>query len=444
MRTRLAAAAFCLATAACSASVSTTTQAGGDDASASNGGADSGSSGSASGGGGGSGSSSGGGTDEEAGGASSGAGSSGGAGSGGDAGLDAGIPRPYCNGTSADLTTDTSNCGACGNACQITGVAYNLNAPGSVVEDSKNIYWAEQIASGRVFEIPVGTVNTANPTAIATGQKNPRSLTVDGTNVYWLTDGGIMKRPIAGGAAVSIAAEPGGRTPGDLTLDATSLYWTTHSDTSPNYADVKKMPLGGGAAVELATLPDVDFTSIAVDGAYVYWAYTYYESLQSRIRDVYIYKAPLAGGTPVVFYQTTGYANIEDMVTDAKYLYFTTYESDPSIPPQTFTTGTLLRMPLAGGTPVGIDTDLNLPVGVGLNAQGAFWATSTAAMSAGVSGSVRFAPTGVGTPFSIAWNSEPTSLSVTPTHVHLTSWVNNNLSNGTVSRLSLCVNSMCQ
>ncbi len=443
MRTPLVAAAFCLASVACSASVHSTTP-GGDDASASGGGADSGASGSSGGSSGGSGSSSGAGGPGEEAGTSSGAGSSGGTSSVGDAGSDGAIPRPYCNGTSADLTTDSLNCGSCGTVCQPTGVAYNLNAPYSVIEDSKNIYWAEQIASGRIFQVPLGTANTANPTAIAMGQKNPRSLAVDATNVYWLTDNGVMKRPIAGGAAVSIAGESGGRPPGALTLDATSLYWTTHSDTSPNYADVKKMPLGGGAAVELATLPDVDFTSIAVDSANVYWVYTYYESLTSGIRDVYIYKAPLAGGTPVVAYQSTGYADIDFIVTDAKYLYFTTYESDPSVPPQTFTTGTLLRMPLAGGKPEPLDTDLNWPVGVGLNAQGAFWATTTAAMPAGVGGSVRFTPTGVGTPFSLAWNSEPTSLSVTSTHMYLTSWVNNKTTNGTVTRFSLCVNSVCQ
>jgi len=58
-------------------------------------------------------------------------------------------------------------------------MAYNLDAPGSLATDSKFIYWGEHIASSRIFQLPLGTANTANPPAIAAGQKNPHSLVVD-------------------------------------------------------------------------------------------------------------------------------------------------------------------------------------------------------------------------------------------------------------------------
>ena len=258
-------------------------------------------------------------------------------------------------------------------------MAYNLDAPGSLATDSKFIYWGEHIASGRIFQLPLGTANTANPPGNRRGSKEPALPCRRRGHVYWLTDNGVMKRPVAGGAAVSLATEPSNRWPGDLTLDGTSVYWTTHSDASPNYAAVKKMPLGGGTAVEVATMPVVDFDSIAVDATSVYWGYTDYHSITTQNRDDIIYKAPLGGGTPVEVYRVSGYTSILDLATSGDYLYFTTFYRLSNTQPFTFTTGSLMRLPLTGGKPETVGTGEESPVGFGINAQGAFWATSDAA-----------------------------------------------------------------
>ncbi|HEX4338888.1 MAG TPA: hypothetical protein VH062_23440 [Polyangiaceae bacterium] len=392
------------------------------------------------------------------------AGTSGG-GAGGRAGVDAGgvgrtadsgddsgaggaakVPLPYCGGLSADLSTDTYNCGMCGKACQPQSLAYGLDAPGSVATDAKFVYWAEHIASGRIFQLSLGSANTANPPAIASGQKNPRSLAVDATNVYWLTDNGVMKRPVAGGAAVSLATEAGGRGPSDLAIDGTSVYWTTHSDASPNYAAVKKMPLGGGTAVEVATMPVVDFDSIAVDATNVYWGYTDYHSITTQDRDDIIYEAPLGGGTPVEVYRVSGYTSILDLATNGGYLYFTTFYKLSNTQPFAFTTGSLMRLPLTGGKAVTVGTGQMLPVGFGLNAEGAFWATTdaTGLMTGPPGGGIGFAPTGVGTPFALDWSPQPTSLAVTATSLYISSWLDNGTNQGTVTRIGLCANSVCQ
>jgi hypothetical protein len=94
-----------------------------------------------------------------------------------DAGNDSGaggaakVPLPFCDGQCADLTTDSYNCGMCGKVCQPSGMAYNLDAPGSLAADSGFIYWGEHIANGRIFQLPLGSANTANPPAIAAGQR---------------------------------------------------------------------------------------------------------------------------------------------------------------------------------------------------------------------------------------------------------------------------------
>ena len=367
---------------------------------------------------------------------------------GSDGGADPGIVvvvRPYCGGKSADLSTDAFNCGKCGNVCQPAGLASGLNAPGSVIADSKYVYWAEHIASGRVFQLPLGAAATTKPSAIASNQKNPRSLVVDATNVYWISDDAVWTRPIAGGKAVAIAPEPENRPPGGLALDQTSLYWTTHRDTAPSYAVVKKMPLGGGPAVDVAALDVIDFDSIAVNGTSVFWLDSEHEgSLTSGRWNDIIYKAPLGGGTPVEVFRFTPYTymRIRDMAADASYLYLGTSENPPSFSPKDFLKSHVMRLPLAGGEPETLTTSLQeFYAGFDINSQGAFLATNNGNV---VGGSLRFAPTGIGTPYSMEWPVHPTSVGVTETHLYLSAWEDNGRDEGTVYRIGLCVNSVCQ
>ena len=385
--------------------------------------------------------------------ASAGAGGTGdaggsGAAGGADGGTGGAPPLPYCNGHSGDLTTDGLNCGKCGNICQPSSIAYGLNAPGSVLADDKYVYWAEQIASGRIFRVPLGSANTNNPPSIASGQKNPRSLATDGTNLYWLTDDGVMKRPVAGGAATLIGAEPETEWPGDLTLDGTSIYWTTHRGDEDPYHDavVKKMPLGGGTAVELTTLLRAPgFDSIAVDATNVYFVYReHLGSIDSQRRNSHLYKVPLTGGEPVELYSITPYTNIVDLATDAKYLYFTTFERFPA-PYTHLTTSELHRMPLGGGPIEKINSDKLTPVGLAANEQGVFWVLSGIGPINGgvVGGGIWTEPNSRSEPIRLSW-AMPTSINVTSTHFYVTDWLPNGTSNGHVTRFGLCVNSQCQ
>jgi len=388
--------------------------------------------------------------------ASSGAPGSGATASGGDAaagadgdpsaaGSDGGVvERPYCDGDSADLSTDVFNCGECGNVCQPDVLASGLHAPESVIADSNYVYWAERIADGRVFQLPLGGATTNRPPVIASNQQNPHSLVVDATNVYWITTDGVWMRPISGGKAVSIATEPGNRSPGDLTLDGTSLYWTTHRDAAASPAVVNKMPLGGGSAVEVTALAVTDLRNIAVDSTSVFFVHTEHDgSLGSSRHDEVIYKAPLEGGSAVELYRFSyGFINIWDMATDASYLYLALRESPPSITPNLFSETRVMRLPLEGGEPETLVTALQQwYAGFGINAQGVFLASNNGNI---VGGTLRFAPSGIGTPFSLGWGVQPTSLGVTETHLYLTVWEDNGLDEGAVYRMGLCVNSACQ
>ncbi len=71
--------------------------------------------------------------------------------------------------------------------------------PGSIAIDASRVYWSAVDASeawtgadGCICSVPLsgGAVMT-----LASGQRNVGQIVVDATNVYWTTDGAIMKVP---------------------------------------------------------------------------------------------------------------------------------------------------------------------------------------------------------------------------------------------------------
>ena len=180
-----------------------------------------------------------------------------------------------------------------------TTLASGQTFPQEIALDAASVYSTG--ADGVVVKVPVGGGTT---TTLASGQSFPGGIAVDATGVYWVNggaldlDGGtlfapntgtVMKAPVGGGAAITLAS--GQNVPGDIALGATNVYWTnvgTQSGGTFVYdGSVMRQPLAGGAATTLATrgVP----TGIAVDGASVYWA-----NLAGTVM-----KVPLSGGTPI-------------------------------------------------------------------------------------------------------------------------------------------------
>ena len=114
---------------------------------------------------------------------------------------------------------------------------------------------------------------------------------------------------------------------------------------------------GGGTPTVLAS-GEVGAWAIAVDGTSVYWT-----NQDSRR----VMKVAVGGGTPVMLATGASAAQVPwDVTVDADAVYWSTYNSP----------GTVMRAPLAGGTPATLAQGQNGPRNIAVFGASAYWINS--------------------------------------------------------------------
>lgn len=100
---------------------------------------------------------------------------------------------------------------------------------------------------------------------------------MDTTSVYWANGDSVMKVPLGGGVATTLASEQGGVQ--RIAVDATNVYWTSADGA------VRKVPIGGGPATTLSSLPGAVPVGIAVDASSVYWtaSVAYFDGMVMKV-----------------------------------------------------------------------------------------------------------------------------------------------------------------
>jgi hypothetical protein len=146
------------------------------------------------------------------------------------------------------------------------------------------------------------------------------AITVDSTDVYWLTgEGQIYKCPITGcprdadgGSTPVLVATGLGMTEGQgaIAVDAANVYWLTLG--YPNPATVAQCPLGGCATPTVLSTANGCPWGLAVTATHVYWS----DDCLNVVR-----RTPIGGsGGPTTFAATLGATG---MAIDSTTVYWT-------------------------------------------------------------------------------------------------------------------------
>jgi sugar lactone lactonase YvrE len=302
------------------------------------------------------------------------------------------------------------SCSDATNLCRGTAkpdiLASGQDRPEGIAVDATSVYWTTSAGgvagAGTVMKV---ALSGGDPVTLASGQESPESIAVDGTSVYWLNNygGTVMKVPLAGGNPVTLASVQS--FPRGIAVDATGVYWT-NSDGA-----VKKVPLSGGAPVALASSSEGQPQDLAVNATSVFWT----TSPSGVSNEGGVWRAPLAGGTPVRF--ATSQGNCQGITLDATSVYWTAF-NDMTL------TITVWKAPLSGGVPVslasGSGTSVEVPKPIALDATHVYWTrTVNGMMDSG--GMVLRVPLAGGAEVIVASGlRDPGSLAVDGTSVYFT------------------------
>ncbi len=103
----------------------------------------------------------------------------------------------------------------------VTTLSAAVGNPSGVAVDSSHVYWSDSGGGSHpaIFSVPIdgGTVSTLS------SQGPAWSLATDSTNVYYLSNGGVLRVPVSGGVPITISpySQSG---PGGIAVDSTSVY----------------------------------------------------------------------------------------------------------------------------------------------------------------------------------------------------------------------------
>ena len=141
------------------------------------------------------------------------------------------------------------------------------DTPETLAIDGSNAYFDTGGATASIMKVPLtATAGNPAPVGFAFDQNYPKKMALDSNYVYWLTSDTkpfVRKVPIAGGTTTTLYSSAAYL--GDLAIDGNYAYFTTGTS-------LMRVPLAGGAAVTLATGVGGSGWGLAVNDTAIYFA----------------------------------------------------------------------------------------------------------------------------------------------------------------------------
>jgi hypothetical protein len=277
-------------------------------------------------------------------------------------------------------------------------VAADVYAPGAVALDGEHVYWTQ--GSGDSLRIMEAPLAGGEAVALVTASQvdGIQGLAVDSSFVYWGDAANVKRAPLSGGEPVTVVE---GVAPTDwvseLAVDSTSVYWIA-ADWERDGV-VFKAPSAGGDPVVVASVGGGIPFDLKLNATHVYWVLRLDGLVPSVMR------TPIEGG-PAEPLAPVG-DSVEGIALDGQYVYRTGFRS-------------LLRAPIEGGPWRELAPHTTRPTGVASTGRHVYWGvTSTLETNGNVSGDamdgalLRTAPDGTTTvvaqgmnPRAVATNGE--------------------------------------
>jgi hypothetical protein len=248
-------------------------------------------------------------------------------------------------------------------------VVVSNHVPAQLVADATYVYWTDD--SGGIWKTPLEAPDTAPISVVDRSlTKDPYALAIDATSLYWSdvpigfsNDGSINKVDLAGGMPVVLVPQNGRAI--SLAVDDSRVYWT-------NEQYVLAVPKTGGL-IERIAVAEQDAQYIVVDTTHLYWT----DSGQHAIRSIDLHD-------PNAMPKTIAAADAPlHIAVDTASVYFLDFDNQLHL--------SLKKIPLAGGTPVTLDTRSSpsgfRSGGIATDGANAYWTTDSAVFRVAVDGS---------------------------------------------------------
>ncbi len=190
-------------------------------------------------------------------------------------------PTP-CFGSCVDLTSDGTNCGACGHdcqgglclggLCQPVTLATGLDDPTVIAVGPTGVFWTTFPASDAGAVMTCG-LDGGPVTTLATETGTPSGIAANTTHVYWADESiGVQECAIGGcGAGPTLVAAGPAK---DLAIDSSSVYWIQENPGVGLSCPLAGCPVGADGGAEPTTLfSGQGYTqNLAIDATSIYWS----------------------------------------------------------------------------------------------------------------------------------------------------------------------------